>query len=218
MFARSRLRLGLSMRTVDAQGYVEPRDAIAQDWGVFLAAHLPECTWMPIPNLGEGVGAYVEEWGINALVLTGGNDIGDSPLRDATETALLSTGHPVLGICRGFQMIQCFFGGALTAVDRSVHVAKDHPVETTSALRAYLNVPMEPLWTVNSYHGSGIRRDALADGLEPLATCADGTVEAAIDKTHRRLGIMWHPERHSEPTALEIPLIRRFLGVENAAS
>ncbi len=49
------LRLGLTMRVVEASGYYEPRDALAHDWQHCLQRILPGACWMPIPNIGEGI-------------------------------------------------------------------------------------------------------------------------------------------------------------------
>lgn len=69
------------MRVIDTQEYIEPRDALAQDWGRFMTSVLPEASWIPLPNLGNSIYEYVNDWNINALILTGGNDIGSGGLR-----------------------------------------------------------------------------------------------------------------------------------------
>lgn len=83
------LRIGVTMREVHPHGYDEPRDALARNWGNFLGFVLPEVPWLPIPNLGgERAVAFCDQWRLNGLILTGGEDIGVSPMRDETEQAL----------------------------------------------------------------------------------------------------------------------------------
>ena len=66
--------------------YAQARDALAHDWAVFLAAALPGVAWMQLPNLGgEHIVPYCEQWEIDRLILSGGEDIGVSALRDQTE-------------------------------------------------------------------------------------------------------------------------------------
>nr|MBP6802004.1 gamma-glutamyl-gamma-aminobutyrate hydrolase family protein [Zoogloea sp.] len=115
------MRIGVTSRIVEAQGYREARDALAHDWAVFLAAALPGVAWMQLPNLGgEHIVPYCEQWEIDRLILSGGEDIGVSALRDQTELRLLDwaevRGVPVLGICRGMQLIAHRAGTGLIPV------------------------------------------------------------------------------------------------------
>lgn len=86
------MKIGVSTRIVAAQGYSEDRDALAQVWGSFLATALPDALWLPIPNLGaDRTVQYCADWGLDRLILSGGDDIGITPLRDVTEK-VYSTG------------------------------------------------------------------------------------------------------------------------------
>ena len=124
------------------------------------------------------------------IVLSGGNDIGNELERDATEAALLDCAQrnslPVLAVCRGMQMLQCYLGGALTPVVG--HVQCEHPIHAAGGQT------LQSL-TVNSFHDWSIPQSSLAEGLRSLYLHDDGTVEAAIHKNHPWLGVMWHPER-----------------------
>ena len=105
-----RIRVGLTMRVLETDGYYEPRDSLAQDWSNFMATALPNADWLAVPNLGaSNIRNYCKEWGLNHLILTGGEDIGVSIIRDETEQELLSWACeyavPVLGICRGMQVM-----------------------------------------------------------------------------------------------------------------
>lgn len=112
--------------------------------------------------------------------------------RDAVEEKLIKAGIekniPLLGICRGMQMINAFLGGKTSsfencAVERKVK--ESHPVVIDG---------QEHL--VNNYHNDGLFVDDLAAGLEVIAIDPHNkTVEAYSDSKRKILGIQWHPER-----------------------
>lgn len=208
----SNLKIGLTSRVTRAEGYNELRDSLAADWAIFLSRILPNAYWMALPNLGESTIAYAQGWGVNALILTGGNDIGEHPNKDTTDLALLhdalSHDIPIFAVCRGLQLMQHAYGGALTEVDAATHVATKHAVEFTK----FAGITLPQTAQVNSYHRYGIT--ALADGLEAFATAEDGTIEAAHIPGKRALGVMWHPERNAEIAAHDAALIRHIFQSE----
>jgi putative glutamine amidotransferase len=200
MTSNKRLRIGVTMRGAQAQEYVEHRDALAHDWYSFLAVAIPEAQWLSVPNLGgESALSYFQTWELNALLLTGGEDLGSNPLRDVTELSLLahalSRDFPVLGICRGAQLIWKHFGGRLTPTP--YHRATRHTIQFRDCLRV-----------VNSYHTQGLNPELRPHALEILATAEDGSIEALTIHGKSALGLMWHPEREAAPSKQDIALIR----------
>lgn len=103
------------MRTELAGPHREARDGLARDWGRFLQWALPEAAWLPVPNLGAGIDRFAGAWGLDGLILSGGEDIGASLLRDETEQALVTWAEqaaiPVFGVCRGLQLLWTLAGG-----------------------------------------------------------------------------------------------------------
>ena len=202
-----RRRIGITQRVVDVEDYAETRDCLDQAWTVFLG-RLPVVS-VPLPNRLADVVGYCTELDLKGFILTGGNDLsldvyepgparrGVSSDRDATETAILdhAVAHrlPVLGVCRGLQVLQAYFGGRLVGVsDRGPdgHVATTHHISIVGGERNADRL------VVNSYHNYGIAHGTLAAPLQPLAICShDGTVEAARHPELPIAGIMWHPER-----------------------
>lgn len=129
-----------------------------------------------------------------ALLLPGGGDI-DGRL-DATEHFLIQSfvqsGRPILGICRGMQALNVFFGGTLHRYitgHQSPTGDMIHPTRAAGLLRQLLG--REP--TVNSNHHQAIAK--LGCDLTVLQRAQDGTVEAIAHDTLPILGVQWHPER-----------------------
>lgn len=203
--------IGLTQRVHQFEGYDERRDCLDQRW-LQLVAQIG-FTALPLPNLPPDlVPALCEELHLSGLILTGGNslvaldpkDSAAAPERDAFETALLRWAmrerQPVLGVCRGLQMINAFLGGKASRVER--HAGCRH----TICFEGRLNDEAEQ--EVNSYHDWGIQAEDLAADLNVLARHEDGTIEAFEHSEHPILGIMWHPEREPELNQLD----RRLLG------
>ena len=194
------MRIATTQRVMVTE-HGERRDALDQQIAVLVARLGAVC--VPVPNLVADVAAWVDELGIGGVLLTGGNDLvvvgGDAPERDATEIELVELafrrGLPVVGLCRGFQLLAHLDGVALEPVD-------DH-AGTRHALVG------ERSGTVGSYHDW-----ALADappGADVLARASDGTVEAAVWRDRRQLGVMWHPEREDPMPDDDLELLRTAL-------
>ncbi|MFC9685576.1 gamma-glutamyl-gamma-aminobutyrate hydrolase family protein [Streptomyces sp. NPDC056948] len=120
--------------------------------------------------------------------------------RDAWELALidaaLAAGVPLLGICRGMQLLNVALGGTLVQhIDghaEQVGVFGGHTVKPVPGSLYGGVVPEETF--VPTYHHQAV--DRLGEGLVPSAHAADGTIEALELPTHPGwvLGVQWHPE------------------------
>ena len=211
------LRIGITMRIDLAPGHGEPRDALARGWSAFMSAVLPEAIWVPLPNSGSGCVDIASGLDLSGFILSGGNDIGEMPERDETETAILQyavdRGLPVFGVCRGMQMITSFFGGTLTACPEDAHMRTCHPVYFVPEA----TLPGGPSSAVvNSYHGNGVSIEALPACLLLAATADGGWIEAVRHVSLPIAGVMWHPEREEEPTWTDARLIRNLFGLAGA--
>ena len=211
------LRVGLTMREIQADGYDEPRDALARVWGKFLESAVPEAAWLPVPNLGAASAPlFCDRWGINALILTGGEDLGVSPVRDETERALwqhfVRSDRPILGVCRGLQLLWSALGGEVER--RPGHVAVRHLVRFAND--AALNL-QDSVAQVNSFHGLSLSESdgAIRQRVRVFARADDGSVEGVRVCDGRSVGIMWHPEREETASATDIALIRTLFGLQH---
>lgn len=188
------MKLLVTLRSAPAASYVEERDAIARDWTALFNRF--GVTPILVPNGIDQIAPYLG-LGCRGLLLTGGDDVGTaaSAPRDRTEARLidaaLGAALPVLGVCRGLQMLNVHFGGTLTA-SPGPHVAVDHAVRLVEPLAGRAAGARV---TVNSFHNHAVRADGLAPGLIATAVADDGAVEALRHDRSPVWAIQWHPER-----------------------
>lgn len=159
---------------------------------------------------------------VDALILSGGHDV--NPLnynnqpkeklgetfdaRDKFDLKLieyaLERNIPILGICRGLQILNVYFGGSLhqdLSYDKKIYIKHDqqynpksvsHTVEITEGTKFY-DIFNKDIINVNSFHHQTI--DRLADGLVASALSLDGVIEAIEHKDYNFVvGVQWHPE------------------------
>jgi len=197
--------IGVTQRVEVVGDYGERRDCLDQAWTKFLLT----CGLLPIllPNVADAALALCDQAGIAGLLLTGGNDLaelgGNAPERDEVENALLAFAErrrlPVLGVCRGMQVIQQRFAVPLRRVEG--HVTP----------RQVIQIDHQPA-EVNSYH-----HFAAFESRPPLQTWAmadDGVIKAVRHATSSITGIMWHPERCSPFRPADVQLFRHVFGVQ----
>lgn len=149
------------------------------------------------PDLSDG-----ELENVSLIVLTGGESIGESDKRDAFERRLLeaalSSKTPVMGICRGLQVMLSFYGAA--PIEINDHAGTNHLV--AGQISGY----------VNSFHYFGFR--SVPKGFDVISSAPDGSVEAAYHERNNWLGIMWHPEREAPINKEHTEQILQFLGLK----
>ncbi len=159
---------------------------------------------------------------VDGLILTGGEDIfpynyGQEPHkklgevlieRDEFDYTLFSSAKkrkiPILGICRGMQIINTFEGGTLyqdlSIIDREImqHNQKGSPYQKIQKVHIEKNSKLYSIYKdsimVNSFHHQAI--DKLAENYKVIAKTSDNIIEGIehIDSKTFILGVQWHPE------------------------
>ena len=194
---------------------------------------------------------HYAQW-LDGLVLEGGSDVwpgsyGEMPLqekwsgdrvRDEYEKALAAAfekvGKPVLGVCRGLQLLNVAFGGtlyqdiatqlpnALVHRDAAIYDRNFHEVEFVAGTQLATLYPKLTSARVNSVHHQAIKD--LAPGFEIEARCGkDGVIEAIRrsrdDGESYIAAVQWHPEFHRVDlgTLDDAPILEDFMSAARAA-
>lgn len=205
-----------------------------QDYSTAVARAGAQPTWLPWSQDPADWAAWAAEF--DGFLFTGGGDLDPKyfgqprdpacgepkPLRDAMELGLLGavypTGKPLLGICRGCQVLNVFLGGTLIQDlpeqgehhrDDEHRFQADHPAEIVPGTRLYEILGQRHILT-NSVHHQAV--DRLAPGLIVSARSPLGVVEA-IELPERPfcLGIQWHPESLAKGSPLMQGIFDRFI-------
>jgi N5-(cytidine 5'-diphosphoramidyl)-L-glutamine hydrolase len=213
-------RVGITQRVMQHPRYNEVMDCLDTNWASLLCSLgiLP----IPLPLLpADSADDVWKTLELDGLILSGGNtlveyaDATDAPEslsadRDAYEQALLkaalSTRTPILGVCRGLQVINIYYNGQLTKIEG--HAGTRHLLIAEDSAAAF-QFPSE----VNSFHDCAVPRKKLGKELISLAHDTDDNIEAFYHSQDKILGIMWHPEREASPLKSDCELIKGHFGL-----
>ncbi len=168
-----------------------------------------------LQDLGASPKVAQGEWEaeeFDGLVLCGGGDpdpalygqenrgsYGIEPMRDRQELScihsFLKAQKPILGICRGMQILNIAFGGTLTQhlPTAQLHQGVGEELWHDLLAEGYLKNLYGRKFSANSSHHQGV--DRLGRGLRPAAWSSDGVVEAFWHERVAVLGVQFHPER-----------------------
>jgi len=179
---------------------------------------------------------------LDMLLLVGGPDVtpilyhrsikqecGDFDLdRDKWELLLIKKFHkkkkPIMGICRGFQLINVSMGGTLIQhmsshdYDKHFHnLKKTHQkVHNVNVLGDTLSKTLGPLIQTNSFHHQCI--DELGFQLKEnseIGISDDNVIEIILNKKHKILGVQWHPEMLHQSNETDV-LFNLFMSLSDA--
>ena len=172
----------------------------------------------------------------DGLLLCGGMDIHPSrygeevngsvdmeEARDAAEfplaKAFIEAGKPVFGICRGFQLLNIYFGGSLI---QHIETADDHRIPGSEAVHlvtaedGFFADTYGKEFPVNSYHHQAVGK--LGEGLKVTLRAKDGIIEGFDHESLPVFGVQFHPERmcyswDKPETVTSTPMFERFLNM-----
>ena len=137
-----------------------------------------------LPNNLNDLKSFIKNISPKGVILSGGGDSQKKDLRYKIENELIKMAIkkniPIIGICRGAQVLNVFFGGKLTKVKN--HVRKNHKI--FGPIVKKLSV------SVNSYHDYGFYKKILGKNLNLLASSSDSVVKSFCHKKYRILGIL----------------------------
>lgn len=203
---------------------------------VLMAGGIP--ILIPIINNKDELAYYLDL--VDGLLFTGGEDIspleyGEDPIshvtlvsgeRDRQEIDLFKMAYekhmPILGICRGIQLINVALGGSLYQDLGSQykgalgHLPADNPVselyhrvKVDDQSKLY-HIFLESEFAVNSFHHQAIKE--LGKNLKVAACSKEGIIEG-IESTDKRylFGVQWHPEDLSAKYPLFLRLFKSFI-------
>ena len=215
MFKR---RIGITQKVIKHHQYNEMIDCLDTRWTTLLTS-LGFLT-IPLPNLESmHVPMQFKELKLDGLILSGGNtpvafaDENDNPeslsaVRDSYELSVIDeaikNNLPVLGVCRGLQILNCYYKGSLVKIKGNAR-ERNHRLIVDQANDLF-SFPSN----VNSYHDYGVPSNKLGDGLIPLAYDEGGFIEAFSHTRDKVLAIMWHPERELPLLDSDCTLIKQY--------
>lgn len=194
---------------------------------------------LPLPAAAEDLKRLADTF--DGFLFTGGPDVhpflfGEethrncgsvSALRDQMELALLpvvlETGKPILGICRGIQLLNIGLGGTIwqdipSQVESDFPICHSQPFDyslpahtvTLSAGSLLAKITGEEKLSVNSLHHQAVKH--VAESLTASAVSADGLVEAVEMRSYPFfVGVQWHPEYLYEKNEAAARLFRAFV-------
>lgn len=174
---------------------------------------------------------------VDKVLLTGGEDVSPqfygqdphkllgntNPDRDQFELAVIQEvikqNKALIGICRGHQLLNVALGGTLyqdlslmqtPTIKHLQAPTKSHFTTHTVEIDPDSSLDFLPAtYHVNSYHHQMI--DRLANDLVSIAHASDGVIEAVESKSHRLMGVQWHPEGTWENIAYERAIFDFFV-------
>jgi putative glutamine amidotransferase len=209
---------------------------VTRSRGLVTARALAEAVWLaggdPLTYLPVEQSDWDERMaGIDGILMPGGGDLdpshystevtseeiyGVDAVQDAVDFSLvrwaIANAVPLLAVCRGCQLVNVALGGTLIQHMEDDHRHKIHPVKVSAGAELGLT---QDIVESSCYHHQAI--DVLGEGLEVIATSAEGVIEAIkIPSASWAFGVQWHPEDTFAENDQQLAVFKKF--VAEAAS
>jgi putative glutamine amidotransferase len=242
----SRPRIGVPVR-LSSSSDPDPRVAEANELFDYIVELVRDGGGEPVLLTAAPAAGDLADAGFNALdgvILPGGGDLDPglygeeqseacydvNPAQDVLDLAVarksIDAGLPVLGICRGHQLLNVLYGGTLIQDMAPGTVVHNEPSPVHGAGPwVWHEVQVQPGTKVAALYGSSdgvtvkiasghhqaVAR--VADGLRVTAVAEDGTIEALEDPERWVASVQWHPEALELPAEERLAPFRAFVEV-----
>ena len=173
-----------------------------------LNSFISQCGFLPVPipyfsskNKASinGLKKWMNIIKPHGVVLSGGSDIGKNKIRDVSEKFLINFSIqkkiPLVGICRGMQLIGTYFNSKLIKVRNHVNIRHDI-------------ISKSKKMKVKCFHNYSLK--TCPKNFEILFKSKDGHIEAIYSKNKKIYACMWHPERNRNFTKQDIKTFKSF--------
>ena len=204
--------IAITQRLDEVSDYGETRESLDINWGRFIN----NLSYIPCPlSSAINIHDFFEQNPFHGVLFSGGNNLSSlkpsklSTSRDHFETKLisfcLSKKIPILGVCRGMQIIAQYFNGKIEPIDG--HVKTHHNLVNNKASKWIKE--LNAIKTVNSFHDYSVS----SVPQEFIVSSVDETTNGIEAIEHKKLPVfcqMWHPERTVPFSIEESQLIKKF--------
>ena len=194
--------IGILLRVDQFGKYKEMRDNI----DIRFIHLFQRLNFVPIliPTSISNIELFINKMSLDGIILSPGGDPLKQDIRKKNEFKIIKycikKKIPILGICRGAQIINLYFKGKLKKVKN--HVRVNHQI--------FGRLIKTKKIKVNSYHDLGFDKKMLGDNLVVQAYAKDQVIECFSHKKFNILGIMWHPERNKKIKSFDMNIIKSF--------
>jgi len=205
-------KIAITPRLITNESYFEIRDALDIRWAKLFEM----LNFLPIilPTHYNKINSFFDSIDIGGIILTSGNDLYSvnqnelSNKRDIFEKNLIKyavkNNIPLLGLCRGFQIIAEYYGCKVEKCKE--HVGVEHSLHISDESR--FKNDLSKIKKIRCYHNYSIKK--INNNFIISARSEDGVIEAFEHKDNNIFAQMWHSEREEPLDKYKLKIIKEF--------